>query len=195
VTDLQDRPEHWPVSSVEDVWSGGAPFRVRRDLVSAPDRPEEEFGRLVLEHPGAVIVLALDDDERALVLEQYRHPVGMRLLELPAGLLDKPGEDPQVAAERELLEEAAHTADHWTRLLSVLPSPGISSERHVLYLATGLHHVPDRGGFQLAHEEADMALHWVALTDLEDGVRSGRLTDGPLAMAILAYRAFGSGDR
>jgi 8-oxo-dGDP phosphatase len=188
VSPLQDSAESWPVVDVEPVWNGPAPFSIRRDIVTAPAHPDEKFGRLVVEHPGATVILAVDEQERALVVEQYRHPVGMRLVELPAGLLDVPGEDPLVAAKRELLEEGAHTADEWTHLLNVYPSPGLSSEIHVLYLATGLHEVPDRGGFQLHHEEADMTVHWVPVDELLLGVREGRITDGPLALAVMAYR-------
>jgi ADP-ribose pyrophosphatase len=142
----------------------------------------------VVEHPGAVVVLAVDDDDRALVVEQYRHPVGMRFLELPAGLLDVPGEDPLVAGMRELLEETAHTADRWAPLLASYPSPGLLSEKHVFFLATGLQHVPDRGGFELQHEEAHMTVHWVPVDELLVGVLEGRIEDGPLALAVMAYR-------
>ena len=55
---LADRPQQWKVHAVEDVWDGAAPFSVRRDLVSTPDLPDEQFGRLVLQHPGAVVILA-----------------------------------------------------------------------------------------------------------------------------------------
>ena len=184
----EDRAELWPVSEVEDVWSGPAPFSVRRDIVSAPGHPDEAFGRLVIEHPGAAVILAVDDDGRALVVSQYRHPAAMRLVELPAGLLDVPGEDPLVAAKRELMEEGAHTADHWEHLLTLLPTPGLSSEKHVFYLATGLRHVPDRGGFTLEHEEAHMETHWVPIDDLLRGVLDGSFADGPLAVAVMAYR-------
>jgi hypothetical protein len=102
---VADRPESWPVHDVERIWQGPAPFSVRRDMISVPGHPEEQFGRLVLEHPGAVMILALDEQERALVIEQYRHPARMRFAELPAGLLDVENEDPVVAAQRELREE------------------------------------------------------------------------------------------
>jgi ADP-ribose pyrophosphatase len=183
-----DSPEEWPVHDVEQIWSGPAPFSVRRDMVSVPGRPDDRFGRLVLEHPGAVVVLAVDDDERALVLQQYRHPVSMRFVELPAGLLDKPGEDPEVAARRELREEGLLLADRWTHLLTTYPSPGLSSERIDIYLATGLTEAPDRGeGFHLHHEEADMTTAWVPVRELLDGFLTGRLTDGPLGHAVMAY--------
>lgn len=184
---VADVPERWPVHDVERIWDGPAPFAVRRDLVSAPSRPQERFGRVVVEHPGAVIVLAVDTRERAFVLRQYRHAAGTRFVELPAGLLDQAGEDPEVAARRELLEEAQLTAERWTHLLSAHPSPGFCSERMEIYLATGLREEPHRGGFEPEHEEADMTTGWVPVRELLDGFLAGRLTDGPLGLAVMAY--------
>jgi ADP-ribose pyrophosphatase len=143
--------------------------------------------RVVVEHPGAVVVLAVDDAERVLVLRQYRHPAGLRFVELPAGLLDVPGEDPLEAAQRELLEEGGVEAATWAHLNTLWTSPGISAERIEVYLATDLRSVPDRGGFALEHEEADMSLHWVPVEDLVIGVVERRLTNGPLATAVLTY--------
>lgn len=186
-SDVGDRPEQWPVHDTELVWAGAAPFSVRRDLISSPDEPAERFGRLVLEHPGAVVVLAVDAEERALVLQQYRHPAGMRFVELPAGLLDVVGEDPEVAGRRELREEAMLEAASWTHLMTTYSSPGLSSERISTYLAQDLSVAPDRGGFELQHEEADMTAHWVPVAELLDGVLDGRFSDAPLAHAVMAY--------
>lgn len=188
-----DEPESWQVHEVEEIWSGAAPFSVRRDMISAPGSPEETFGRLVLEHPGAVVILAVDEQERALVLHQYRHPALMRFVELPAGLLDVEGEDPLVAAARELREEGLVVAEEWTHLCTTYSSPGLSSEKIGYYLARGLSAAPDRGGFEPAHEEADMTLEWVPVPDLLEGVRAGRVSDGPTAQAVLAYTLFVAG--
>ena len=185
---LTDVPQQWPVHDVERIWNGAAPFSVRRDMVSVPGRPEDTFGRLVLEHPGAVVILAVDDDERVLVLRQYRHPVSARLVELPAGLLDVEGEDTLVAAQRELREEALLLADRWEHLLTTYSSPGLSSERISYYLAQGLSPAPDRGDFVPEHEEADMTTSWVPFGDLLEAVLSGRVSDGTTAQALLAYR-------
>jgi 8-oxo-dGDP phosphatase len=182
-----DRPESWPVHDVECIWKGAAPFSVRRDMVSVPGHPDETFGRLVLEHPGAVIILAVDEQERALVLHQYRHPASMRFVELPAGLLDVAGEDPVEAARRELQEEGLVLAAEWTHLFTTYSSPGLSSEKLAYFLARDLSPAPDRGGFEPAHEEADMTVGWVPVDDLLEGVREGRITDGPTAQAVLAY--------
>lgn len=187
MAELSDSPQSWPVHATEEIWRGSAPFSVRRDEISAPSLPEDRFGRLVLEHPGAVVVLAVNDDEQALVLEQYRHPTRIRFVELPAGLLDVEDEDPLPAAKRELREEAMLVADSWSHLLTTYPSPGLSSEKIEIYLAEDVSEVADRGDFEPAHEEADMTSSWVAVDDLVEGVLAGRLTDGPLALAVLAY--------
>ncbi len=149
----------------------------------------EPFRRFVVELPGAAMILAVDDQERAVVLRQYRHPVGSRLVEIPAGLLDVPGEDPLLAAQRELREEAALRAEHWQHLVSVHPSPGISTESHAIFLATGLADA-DRGDFELRHEEAEMSLDRVPVDDLIDAVLDGRVQRRrPWSTSVLAYDA------
>jgi 8-oxo-dGTP pyrophosphatase MutT (NUDIX family) len=186
---LVDQPESWPVHESEDIYRGSAPFAVRQDLVSAPGS-DTRFWRLVLEHPGAVVILAVDDEERALVLKQYRHPAGLRFVELPAGLLDGGDEDPLAVAVRELREEAELQAEEWTHLTSLYPSPGISAEVHHLFLARGLS-AAHRGDFLLEHEEADMQVGWVPFADLLEAVVAGALTDAPLVACVLLARARG----
>jgi 8-oxo-dGDP phosphatase len=92
----QDRPadqqERWPVDSSLVVLDTGRFVSVRQDVVRSPV-DGVLFTRDVVVHPGAVGVVALDEDERVLLVQQYRHPVGQRLLEVPAGLLDVAGED------------------------------------------------------------------------------------------------------
>lgn len=182
-----DRPESWPVAESADLFRDDWVMALRADRVRAPGG-EETFRRLVLEHPGAVVVLAIDDQDRAVVLEQYRHPGQHRFVELPAGLLDAPGEDLQAAAARELAEEAGLAAEHWEPLLTTYPSPGISTERHVFFLATGLTETTAEG-FEPHAEEADMSLSRVPVADLVTGVLEGRITDGPTALAVLALDA------
>ncbi len=170
---IRDEPEEWTVHDVERVWQGDAPFSVRRDTISNPARPDVRFSRLVLDHPGAVVILAVDEQERALVLQQYRQPALLRFVELPAGLLDVEDEDPLVAAQRELREEGLVVAEHWTHLFATYSSPGVSSERVTYFLARGLSEAPDRGGFEPEHEEADMTTSWVPVADLVEGIRDG----------------------
>jgi ADP-ribose pyrophosphatase len=188
---LSDAPEEWPVVASEDLYRGGAPFAVRSDRLHHPDRPaEESFDRVVVEHPGAAVVLALDAGDRVLAVRQYRHPAGRRLVELPAGLLDQPGEDPEQAARRELVEEGGYEARSWTHLGSTYSSPGVTGEVIHLYLARDLAPA-DRGDFVPEHEEADMELLWVPFADLLDAVLSGRTANAPLVNAVLLARVRG----
>lgn len=181
-----DRPESWPVASSRDLFRDAWVMALRSDTVSRPGHEHEQFPRLVLEHPGSVMVLAVDDEDRVLVLEQYRHAAQRRFVELPAGLCDVDHEDPLTTAQRELLEEAELRAATWEHLVTTYPSPGISSERMEIFLARGLAPA-DRGEFELAHEEADMTSRWVPLDELVDAVLESRVTDSPLALAVLAY--------
>jgi len=185
VNEVADVAQDWPVERSEDLYRSDMPFALRADVVRRPGAGDEEpFTRVVLEHPGAVVVLAVDDDERVLCLRQYRHPARMRMLELPAGLLDVAGEEPRAAAGRELLEEAGLAATDWTPLTSAYSSPGISSELIHYFLARGLSGA-DRGDFVAAHEEADMELLWVPFDDLLAACLDGRVSDAPVLVAVL----------
>jgi 8-oxo-dGTP pyrophosphatase MutT (NUDIX family) len=186
--DLEDQPESWPVTASTDLFRDDWVMALRIDQLHAPGR-DETFRRWVLEHPGAAIVLAVDDARRAFCLWQYRHPAQRRFVELPAGLLDAEGEEPEETARRELREEAGLEAASWTLLGTTWPSPGISAEQMHLFLATGLREVSD--DFVRAHEEAEMTGGWVALDDLLAAVLDGRVGDGPLVQALLLARAKG----
>ena len=189
--ELADHDEIWPVESSTDLFRGDWVVALRSDTIRRPDDPDgEPFDRVVLEHPGAVVILALDEESRALCLRQYRHPARRRFVELPAGLLDEPGERPEDVARRELREEAGLQAGYWTHLTSAYSSPGISAELQHFYLARGLRHV-DRGDFVAQHEEAEMETFWVPFGDLVSAVLEGRVSDGPLVIAVLMADARG----
>ena len=186
-----DESESWPVADSRDLHRDDWVMALRSDRIRRPGHEEEEpFARLVLEHPGAAIVLAVDDQERVLCLKQYRHPVRQRLVELPAGLLDKHGEDPLDVARRELREEAGLEASQWTHLLSTYSSPGVLAETQHFYLARELQEV-GRGDFELVHEEADMEPFWAPYDELLAAALSGQVSDGPLVLALLAAQARG----
>jgi 8-oxo-dGTP pyrophosphatase MutT (NUDIX family) len=188
LADLPD--ESWRVTETTDLYRDGWVVALRADRILPPHGGGEPFRRLVLEHPGAVVVLALDNDRRVLCLKQFRHPVRHVLVELPAGLRDA-GDEPAVeTAKRELLEEAELVAEHWTHLLSTWSSPGITDERMEIFLATGLSEA-SRGDFVLDHEEAEMETFWVPFDDLLAAVLDGRVADGPVAQAVLATRVRG----
>jgi len=185
VPEVVDTDEAWPVDGSEDRHRDGWVVALRADRLRRPGHPEEEpFTRLVLEHPGSVVVVAVDDDERVFCLWQYRHPAQRRFVELPAGLLDVDGEDPQLTARRELLEEAGLEASDWTHLATTYSSPGISSEIQHYFLARGIREA-GRGDFVAEHEEAEMETGWVPYEELRAAVLDGRVTDAHTALGVL----------
>jgi ADP-ribose pyrophosphatase len=171
VTPLADEPESWPVVSTAVAGQGGL-VRLRVDQLEAH---ESTFGRDVMEHPGAAAVVALDDRERVLVVRQYRHAAQQRLIEIPAGLLDVAGESPLEAAKRELREEGLAEAASWRPLLTLIPQPGISTERVHLFLAEQISESPPPEGFEPEHEEASMTREWVPLAEVVEAVLAGRI--------------------
>ncbi|TDU82162.1 ADP-ribose pyrophosphatase [Kribbella voronezhensis] len=180
---LADSREAWDVASSEVVHSTGRVISVRRDQV-VPPSGGEPFVRDVVVHPGAVGVVALDSDNRMLLVRQYRHPVGYRLLEPPAGLLDVAGEDYQVGAERELWEEAATKAADWRVLVDAFTSPGLTNEAVRIFLARELSEASEV--YDRLHEEADMETVWAPLVDVVGAVLAGDLHNPILVMGALA---------
>lgn len=185
---LVDRAETWPVRSTTEEYRH--PFlSLALDTVEAPDG--ESFQRVYVRHLGAVGVVALDDDGRVLLLEQYRHPARSRLVQLPAGVLDRADEDPMDAAVRELAEEADLTAREWTPLLRMFSSPGFSDEHWYVYLARGLEPVPRAQRYERIHEEADMTRVWAPLAEAVRAALDGQITDAMAVAGVLAASARG----
>lgn len=153
--------------------------------LGAAGRVTREFVR----HPGAVAVLALDEQERILLLRQYRHPVRSYLWELPAGLLDVEGEELRDAAARELAEEADLSATRWDVLVDYYTSPGGSDEPIRVFLARDLSEVPHADRFTREGEEIDMERRWVPLDDAVEAVLAGDLHNPSTAVGILAAKA------
>lgn len=147
--------------------------------------------REVFEHPGAVAVAAIDQQGRIVLVNQYRHPLGRRLWELPAGLLDVYGEDPAVTARRELAEEAELAAEAWSVLVDMVPSPGLTDESVRIYLASGLSAV-DRPE-EPRHEEADLRVHRMPLVDAVRMVLAGEIVNGIAISGIMAAHLVRSG--
>lgn len=179
----------FPVRSATDIYSGRV-MALRSDRVVMPGG--RVATREILEHPGAVAVVALDPRNRVMMLHQYRHAVRRRLWELPAGLLDVAGEDPAVTAGRELAEEAGLSAQDWSVLLDVVPSPGFSDESVRVYLARELTEVgrPDMGD----DEEADLALRWIPLAEAVRMVFAGDVVNAVSVAGLLAAQAVRTGD-
>ena len=175
----------WPVVSSHDLHRDDWVVALREDVITRPGHPEQ-FSRLSLEHPGAVIVLAVDDAERVMCLRQYRHTSGYAFVELPAGLRDA-GDEPTVeTAKRELREEVELEASEWRLLLSTFSSAGITDEVHEIFLARGGSPAPP-GDLEIQHQEAEMEHFWVPMAELLEAVLEGRVRQGPLAQAVLAY--------
>ena len=183
---LADRLAAWPVKRSRDLHRDDWIVALREDVVTRPGHPEDEFVRMSLEHPGAVVILAVDDQERVLCLRQYRHTTQREFIELPAGLRDAADEPSVETAKRELREEAELAATSWQLLLSTFASAGISEEVQDIFLARGLSAAP-RGDFEMLHEEAEMEIFWAPMSDLLEAVLDGRVRQGPLAQAVLAY--------
>ncbi|WP_434621262.1 NUDIX domain-containing protein [Arthrobacter sp. A5] len=140
-------------------------------------------------HPGAVAVLVMNAAGQVLMISQYRHPVGMTLWEIPAGLLDVDGEDPVATAARELAEEADLMASQWLVLADVFNSPGSSSEAIRIYLARGLSEVPTNQRHTRTEEEAEIAFAWVELEEAVAAVLDGSLHNPSAVVGILAAAA------
>lgn len=184
---LADRAADWPVTGTRDIHRDDWVVALREDTVHRPGhRDDAGFPRLVMEHPGAVMALAVDEQERVCLLRQYRHPARMEFVEIPAGICDAEGEDPLDTARRELREEAELEAGEWRHLLTVYPTVGVTTERHHLYLARDLRH-SDRGDFRMENEEAEIEVFWAPMTALLDAVLTGAVRQGPLALAVLGY--------
>jgi len=186
--DISDRRERWPVDSSQEL-ADGRLVRLRRDMVRMPGG--DVAAREVLEHPGAVAVVALDPQHQVLMIRQYRHPVGRLLWEIPAGLRDVAGEPLHVTAERELLEEAGCRASQWQVLTDFFSSPGISTERVRIFLARDLTIVPEaERTYVPEHEEAQLVVAWVPLDEVVTRLLRGELHNGVTAVGILsAYAA------
>jgi 8-oxo-dGDP phosphatase len=176
--------EHsFEVESSETPYQGNI-LALRVDKVRMPG--DATVPREVIEHYGAVAVAAVDDERRVAMVYQYRHPLGRRLWELPAGLLDEAHEHPLETARRELQEEAGLAATDWRVLLDTASSPGFTDESVRTYLATGLSEV-DRP--EAEDEEADMSLHWFSLQEASDMALAGEIVNASAAAGVLAAYA------
>jgi ADP-ribose pyrophosphatase len=164
--------------SGEQVFAG-ALLDVRRDRVRLPDGGDAIREYVV--HPGAVLMVPVQDDGRLVVVRQFRYPPNRTFIEFPTGKLD-PGESPLATAMRELIEEAGYEALHWTRLGVVHPVIAYSTEAIEIYVARGLVHVG-------ARLEPGEFLEVASCTELDlySALDEGRLTDAKTVSAMLLY--------
>lgn len=163
----------------------GRVIALRQDQVVMPGG--RGAGREVVEHLGAVAVVPLHEDDTVVLVDQYRHPVGRRLRELPAGLLDVAGEDPLTTAQRELTEETGCTARDWWVLVDVVTSPGFSDEAVRVFLARGLTEVGRPPGAD--DEEADLEVLRLPLAEAVHQVLTGEIVSSPTVAGLLALQA------
>lgn len=184
MNELRDEPDHREVVHRE-VLHRGMVWDLVRDTVDFADGVR--FDREYVWHTGAVAVLAVDEQDRVLLIRQYRHPVGHSLWEIPAGLLDMDGELPHIAAARELAEETGYEPGRMRTLVDLRPSPGGNDEVIRVYLATGVRE--SAGDFERTDEEAELVSRWVPLAEAVQAVLEGRITNGTTVSALLALHA------
>ncbi|WP_330456965.1 NUDIX hydrolase [Streptomyces sp. NBC_00820] len=187
---IKDTPEEWEIRATETPFTGNK-TSVRTDDVVMPDGSVVRRDYQV--HPGSVAVLALDEQDRVLLINQYRHPVRHKLWEIPAGLLDVPGENPLHAAQRELYEEAHVKAGDWRVLTDVYTTPGGCDEAVRIFLARDLSEAEGER-FVTEHEETDMAYARVPVDELVRLVLAGDVHNNCLVVGVLALVATRAGD-
>jgi ADP-ribose pyrophosphatase len=174
---------NFEVLSTEDIYLGRI-LAIRVDDVAMPGGGHAK--REVVEHLGAVAILALDEDDHVTMIHQYRHPIGRRNWELPAGLIDKAGEDPVETARRELVEEVGLAAGDWSVLVDVAASPGFTDEVVRVYLATDLATVERQVE---GEEEADLVARRFPLEEAVRMVLSGEIVNAATIGGLLAAHA------
>ncbi|MEJ1180224.1 NUDIX domain-containing protein [Pseudarthrobacter sp. NPDC055928] len=184
---VSDEPSPRRLLSTEKVYEGRI-WDVVSDSFQLSDSGDA-LTRDYIDHPGAVAVLPMNEAGEILLLKQYRHPVGMDLWEIPAGLLDVEGEEFVVGAARELAEEADLAAGTWNVLADFFNSPGSSSEAIRIYLARDLTGVPHHERHERTDEEAEIEFHWIALDDAVAAVLEGKLHNPSAVVGILAAAA------
>jgi 8-oxo-dGTP pyrophosphatase MutT (NUDIX family) len=169
--------------SSRTVYTGHV-LRLRVDEVRMPGGAVKI--REVVEQPGAVGIVALDEDDRVVLIRQYRHPVGEVLVELPAGLLDVPHEPAYGTAARELAEETGLTAGRWDLLVDLRVSPGLSQEAVRVFLARDLAAVPAADRYVGTDEETDLGVHRMALDEAVAAVFAGDIQNSLAVTGLLA---------
>lgn len=162
----------------------GRVWDVRRDRFEFGG---SELVRDYVDHTGAVAVLAIDADDRVLLIQQYRHAIAHRDWEIPAGLMDGAGESGLATAQRELAEEVDLRAERWDLLLDLFLSPGGTSEAMRIFLARDVH--PVEHDYVRADEEAELVPHWIPLDEVVEAALAGRVQNAVTVSAVLAALA------
>ena len=167
--------------SVEEIFSGTV-LHVQKHTVSLPDGGSAP--RELIRHVGAVCVIPVTEEGNVILERQYRYPVALTMVEIPAGKLDWPGEDRLQAAKRELREETGYSAERWTDIGLYYPAPAYSDEKISMYLAQGL-----SKGSQDLDEDEFLEVFEMPLSEAAEKVLSGEITDGKTQIAVLKAAA------
>lgn len=166
--------------STECIYSGKI-IRLRKDKAELPN------GRIatreVVEHPGGVCVVPLDNDGCVTFVRQFRYPYSEEILEIPAGKRDRSGEDPLECGKRELKEEAGAVAENYVFLGKLYPSPGYCNEIIYMYAATGLSY-----GEQCPDEDEFLNIEKYPLEKAVEMVLNGEITDSKTQTALLKVK-------
>lgn len=181
---ISDQPTSWEVAAHQVLASGRVSSFVQDRIVTPSG---EEIDRQYVTHPGAVAVIAWDEDADAIaVVTQYRHPVQMSMVEPPAGLLDIDDEPWLTAAQRELAEEAELQAARWDVLTDICTTPGACQESLRIFLARDISEAARPEGFVIEGEEAHMTANWLPRAELVDAVFAGQLQSPTMVAGIMA---------
>ena len=176
----KDQPYLPPITATEVVFDGRIWDVVRESF----EYGETQLVREFVAHPGAVAVLAINEQLEVLLIRQYRHPVRSYLWEIPAGLLDVQGESLELAARRELLEETGYQAGLIEPLTTFYTTPGGNSEAITVFLARDLVHVGH--DFELEGEERNLIVEWFPLPQALASVLSAEMRSPSAVVAIMA---------
>ena len=160
-------------------------FSVTEDHVKDPSG--FEIRRAIVQHPGSAVMMAVDDQNRVLLVRQYRVPARSYLWELPAGKLDE-GETTLKAAKRELIEETGYRAKTWKKLVSFFPSPGYVGEKMTIFLATDL-----TAGQATPMEDERIETRWFTGKEIEAAIRNGKIIDAKTMIGYLTWKCLGFG--
>jgi 8-oxo-dGTP pyrophosphatase MutT (NUDIX family) len=152
----------------------------------------EHFTRLIVHHPGAVVVVPVDDEESVLMVRQFRAPAGTELLEVVAGKRDVEGEEPEATARREMHEEIGRRPGRLVKLCEFFNSPGFCDEYTHLFAALDLEELDSPEAVNA--EEREMTLERVRLDDVDDLIAAGRLVDAKSIIGLLLTRRYLAGE-
>lgn len=176
----KDKPAALNISQSEVVFTGKIWNVVREHF----DYSGAQLAREFVAHPGAVAVIAVDEELRVLLIHQYRHPVRSYLWEVPAGLLDATDATKAAAAERELLEESGYQAGSISPLIDFYTTPGGNSEQISIFLARDLTYVGYN--LELEGEEVDMEVAWIPLSEALSSVLKSEMKSPSAQVGIMA---------